>query len=180
MHNLSIDRHPALIARAADAADVVRAINFARVHELPLAVRSGGHSMAGYGSVEGGLVIDLSRDLGFTIDEKRRVAWAQAGLTWGEYAERANAIGLATTAGDTASVGVAGRRLAAGSAGWFASMAWRSTTCSRWELVTADGRLLNASESEHPELFWAVCVAVAETSALRPRSSSPCIRLAWC
>jgi FAD binding domain-containing protein len=114
---LNIDRSPALILRAADAADVIRGITFAREQGLPLAVRSGGHGIAGHGTVDNGLVIDLRRMHGLSLDPETRIAWAQPGLTWGAYAERAHACGLATSAGDTASVGVGGLTLG-GSIGW--------------------------------------------------------------
>ncbi|MBV9322368.1 MAG: FAD-binding oxidoreductase [Chloroflexi bacterium] len=152
--NRAIDWHPALIVRAADAADVIRTIAFAREQDLPLAVRSGGHSMAGHGTVDGGVVLDLGRLQGLSIDPERRVAWAQPGLTWGQYAERANAYGLATSAGDTASVGLGGLTLGGG-IGWMVrSHGLTIDNLLSVELVTADGRLLRASAEEHPDLFW--------------------------
>ena len=156
VQNLAFDRHPALIARAADAADVIRSVNFAREHVLPLAVRSGGHSMSGQGTVDGGLVIDMRRMSAMTIDPERRTAWVQPGLTWGAYAERANQYGLATSAGDTASVGVGGLTLGGG-IGWMVRK--HGLTIDNLlsaELVTADGRLVRASAEEHPDLFWAL------------------------
>ncbi|MBO0884473.1 MAG: FAD-binding oxidoreductase, partial [Mycobacterium sp.] len=156
VRNLTVDRHPALIARAADAADVIRGVTFARDHQLPLAVRSGGHSLAGHGTVDGGLLIDLSRMRGLSIDPQRRVAWAQPGLTWGTYAESADAYGLATSAGDTATVGVGGLTLGGG-IGWMVrkhGLAIDNLLSA--EMVTADGRLLRVSADEHPDLFWAV------------------------
>ena len=156
VHSLNADRQPALIARAADAADVIRSVAFAREHDLPMAVRSGGHSVAGYGTVEGGLVIDVSRMQGLSIDPERRIAWAQPGLTWGSYAEQANVYGLATTAGDTASVGLGGLTLGGG-IGWMVRK--HGLTIDNLlsvELVTADGRLVRASAEEQPDLFWAL------------------------
>jgi hypothetical protein len=156
VHNLNTDRRPALIARAADAADVLRSVAFAREYDLPLAVRSGGHSLAGYGTVEGGLVIDLSRMQGLSIDPERRIAWAQPGLTWGQYAEQANVYGLATTAGDTASVGLGGLTLGGG-IGWMARKHGLTVdNLLSVEIVTADGRLVRASTEERPDLFWAL------------------------
>ncbi|MBV9355359.1 MAG: FAD-binding oxidoreductase [Chloroflexi bacterium] len=154
--NRAVDRHPALIVRAADAADVVRAVSFAHEQGLPLAVRSGGHSLAGHGTVHGGLVLDLSRLRGLSIDPERRVAWAQPGLTWGQYAERAHAYGLATSSGDTATVGLGGLTLGGG-IGWMVRK--HGLTIDNLlsvELVTADGRLVRASADEHPDLFWAL------------------------
>ena len=156
VRNLSIDHHPALIARAADAADVIRAVTFARDHQLPLAVRSGGHSLAGHSTVDGGLVIDLSRMRGMSVDPERRIAWAQPGLTWGAYAEAANAYSLATSAGDTASVGVGGLTLGGG-IGWMVRKHGLTIdSLLSVEIVMADGRLLRVSADEYPDLFWAV------------------------
>jgi FAD/FMN-containing dehydrogenase len=178
VYNQSVDRHPALIVRAADAADVLRAVNFAREHELPLAVRSGGHSMAGHGTVDHGLVLDLSWMRGLSIDAERRVSWAQPGLTWGQYAERAAAYGLATSAGDTGSVGLGGLTLGGG-IGWMVRKDGLTIdNLLSVELVTADGRLVRASAEEHPDLFWALRggggnfgVATAFQYRLRPAAT---------
>jgi len=154
--NRAVDRRPALVVRAADAADVLRSLSFARDHDLPLAVRSGGHSMAGHSTVDDGIVIDLSRMHGMSIDADRRVAWVQPGLTWAGYAERAHAFGLATTSGDAGSVGVGGLALGGG-IGWMVRK--HGLTIDNMlsvEVVTADGRLVRASEDEHPDLFWAL------------------------
>ncbi|MBV9169830.1 MAG: FAD-binding oxidoreductase [Chloroflexi bacterium] len=156
VYNRSIQRHPALIARAADAADVIRTIQFAREQDLPLAIRSGSHSMAGHGTVDGGVVLDLGRMRGMSIDAERRVAWAQPGLTWGEYAQKASAFGLATSSGDTSSVGIGGLALGGG-IGWMVRK--HGLTIDNLlsvELATADGRLVRASANEHPDLFWAL------------------------
>src|SRR5258706_9089950 len=94
-----IDRYPALIARPLDEDDVARAIAFARAEHLPLAVRGGGHSVAGFGTNDGGLVIDLGLMKGVTVDAAARTARAQPGLTWGEFDQATQAHGLATTGG---------------------------------------------------------------------------------
>jgi FAD/FMN-containing dehydrogenase len=156
VHNGVYDRRPALIVRAADEIDVISAVTFAREQNLPLAVRSGGHSFAGQGTVDGGLVLDLSRMKGLTIDPVHRVARAQPGLTWGEYAAQAQAYDLATSSGDTSSVGVGGLTLGGG-IGWLVRK--HGLTIDHLlaaEVVTADGRLLRASEGENPDLFWAL------------------------
>ena len=156
VQNLAVDRHPALIARVADAADVIRSVNFAREHDLPVAVRSGGHSMSGLGVVEGGLVIDMRRMNALSIHPERRTAWVQPGLTWGAYAERANQYGLATSSGDTASVGVGGLTLGGG-IGWMVrKYGLAIDNLLSAELVTADGQLLRASTEENSDLFWAL------------------------
>jgi FAD/FMN-containing dehydrogenase len=156
VRNRTFDRHPALIARAADAADVIRAVSFARDRQLPLAVRSGGHSLAGHSAVDGGLVIDLSRMRGVSIDPERRVAWAQPGLTWGEYAGAAQAYSLATSAGDTSTVGLGGLTLGGG-IGWMVrKYGLTIDNLLSAEMVMADGRLLRVSDQESPDLFWAI------------------------
>ena len=154
--NAAVDRHPALIVRARKVADVIAAVDFARTHELPLAVRGGGHSPAGYGTIDDGLVLDLSPMKGVDVDPERRVASAQGGLTWGEYNARTHAAGLATPGGDVAAVGIAGLTLAGGF-GWL--MRKHGMTIDNLlavELVTADGQLVTASETEHDDLFWAL------------------------
>ncbi|MGD9891748.1 MAG: FAD-binding oxidoreductase, partial [Dehalococcoidia bacterium] len=156
VHNGVYDRRPALIVRAENSADVIAAIQTARDQGLPLAVRGGGHSFSGLGTVDDGLVIDLSHMKGLTIDPERRVARAEPGLTWGEYAAQAQMYGLATSSGDTSSVGVGGLTLGGG-IGWLARK--HGLTIDHLlaaEVVTADGRLLRVSERENADLFWAI------------------------
>ncbi len=156
VHNLAVDAHPTMIVRAADAADVIRTVSFTRDQGLPLAVRSGAHSVAGHGTVDGGVVLDLSRMQGISIDAERRVAWAQPGLTWGAYAARANAYGLGTTSGDAGSVGLGGLTLGGG-IGWMVrKYGLTIDNLLSVELVTADGRLLRTNAEERPDLFWAL------------------------
>ena len=154
--NALVDRRPALIVRARSAADVIETIDFARTNDLPLAVRGGGHSPAGYGTVDGGVVVDLSTMKRLDVDPGRRVAWAEPGLTWGEYNARTHEHGLATPGGDVSAVGVAGLTLGGGM-GWL--MRKHGMTIDNLlavDVVTADGRLLTASATEHPDLFWAL------------------------
>jgi FAD/FMN-containing dehydrogenase len=156
VHNALADRRPAVIVRAASAADVARTVLFAAETGLELAVRGGGHSLAGHGTSEGGIVLDMGAMKGLHIDPMRRLAWAQAGLTAGEYTVAAAEHGLATPFGDTGSVGIGGLTLGGG-IGWLArkhGMAIDALVSV--EIVTADGRILIASESEHADLFWAV------------------------
>jgi len=108
-----IDRRPELIVRVANATDVSRAVGLARESGLELAVRSGGHSVAGHSTTDGGIVLDLSEIKGLEIDVERRTTWAQTGLTAGEYTAAVGALGLATGFGDTGSVGIGGSRWAA-------------------------------------------------------------------
>jgi FAD/FMN-containing dehydrogenase len=146
--------HPAFIVQCANAGDVIAAITFAREHDLPVSVRSGGHSMAGYGTNDGGMVIDLSHMRALTIDPTRLVARIEPGLTWGEVAQALQAHGLALTSGDTATVGVGGLLLGGG-IGWMVRKHGLTIDHLRAvELVTADGELLRASANEHTELFW--------------------------
>jgi FAD/FMN-containing dehydrogenase len=152
----SFDRRPALIIRAADEIDVMAAVDHARETGMPLAVRSGGHGFAGHGLVDGGIVIDLSGMKSMRIDPARRTARVQPGLTWGEYAEQAQAYGLATTSGDVHSVGVGGLTVGGG-VGWMVRKYGLTVDhLLSVDIVTADGRLLRASADEHPDLFWAV------------------------
>ena len=154
--NGAFQRRPALIVRCADEFDVIAAVRFARAQGVPLAVRSGGPSMAGHSSVEGGLVVDLTGMKALRIDPVRRVARAQPGLTWGEYAQQAQAYGLATTSGDVATVGIGGLTLGGG-IGWMVRKYGLTIDhLLAVELVTADGRFLRASADEHPDLFWAL------------------------
>jgi FAD/FMN-containing dehydrogenase len=150
------DRRPALIVRAADAADVARTVSLARESGLALSVRGGGHSLAGYGTNDGGIVLDLGAMKGLHIDPDRLLAWAQPGLTAGEYAAAAAAHGLATPFGDTGSVGIAGLTLGGG-IGWLArKYGLAIDALQAVEIVTADGRQVTASADSHPDLFWAV------------------------
>ena len=154
--NALVDRRPALIVRARSAADVIETVDFARTNDLPLAVRGGGHSPAGYGTVDGGVVVDLSTMKRLDVDPGRRVAWAEPGLTWGEYNARTHEHGLATPGGDVSAVGVAGLTLGGGM-GWLMRKHGMTIDNLRAvDVVTADGRLLTASATEHPDLFWAL------------------------
>jgi FAD/FMN-containing dehydrogenase len=156
VHNRTVDRRPALIVNAATTADVARTVVFARDAGLELAVRGGSHSLAGFGTTEGGIVLDLSGMKGLHIDPERRLAWAQAGLTAGEYTAAAGAHGLATPFGDTGSVGLSGLTLGGG-IGWLVrKYGLAIDALVSVEIVTADGRLITASEDEHSDLFWAV------------------------
>jgi len=156
VHHAQADRRPALIVRAADAGDVARTVSLARESGLTLSVRGGGHSIVGFGTNDGGIVLDLGAMKGLHIDPDRRLAWAQPGLTAGEYTAAAAAHGLATPFGDTASVGIAGLTLGGG-IGWLArKYGLTIDALQAVEIVTADGRQVTAREDSHPDLFWAV------------------------
>ena len=120
-----------------------------------MAVRGGGHNVAGRATIDSGLMIDLAPMKGIHVDSQARTARAQGGVTWGEFNRETQLHGLATTGGVVPPPASPGSHWAADWDGSWASTAWRSTICSR-ELVTADGKVLRASEDENPDLFWAV------------------------
>ncbi len=150
------DQRPAVIVRVADAADVARVVALARDTGLELAVRSGGHSGAGHSTTEGGIVLDLREMKALDIDADRRTAWAEAGLTAGEYSVAAAAHGLATGFGDTGSVGIGGITLGGGIGYLVRKHGMTIDNLLAADIVTADGRLLRVDEQTHPDLFWAI------------------------
>jgi FAD/FMN-containing dehydrogenase len=152
----AIDRRPALIVRAADPTDVARVIALARETGLELAVRGGGHSPAGHGVSEGGIVLDLSDMRGLDIDLEARTAWAETGLTTGRYTRATAALGLATGFGDTGSVGIGGITLAGGVGYLVRKHGLTIDDLLAAEVVTAGGELLRADAETHPDLFWAL------------------------
>ena len=157
--NGMIDRRPALILRCTGVADVIAAVQFARTHELLVAVRGGGHNVAGHAVCEGGFMIDLSRMKGLRVDPVQRTAHAQAGLTGGEFDRETQVFGLATALGYISTTGIAGLTLGGGY-GWLArSYGLASDNLLSVDLVTADGQCLTASCTEHADLFWACGVA---------------------
>ena len=156
VHSAINDKRPALIVRAADSHDVAKTVVLARESGLTLSIRGGGHSLAGYGTNDGGIVLDLGAMKGLHIDPDRRVAWAQPGLTAGEYTNAVAAHGLATPFGDTGSVGISGLTLGGG-IGWLVrKYGLAIDALEAVEIVTADGREITVSEDSHPDLFWAV------------------------
>ena len=152
--NAFIDKRPVLIARCTGVADVIRAAEFAQKHQLSVAVRGGGHNVAGHGTCDGGVVIDLSAMRGISLDLVRRRATAQAGATWGDLDHETQAYGLATTGGMVSTTGLAGLTLGGG-VGWL--MRKHGLACDNLvaaDIVTAGGRVLRASADENPDLFW--------------------------
>jgi FAD/FMN-containing dehydrogenase len=150
------DRRPALIVRARDASDVSRVVMLARESNLELAVRSGGHSVAGHSTTDGGIVLDFSEMKNLEIDLERRTAWAQTGLTAGEYTTAVSAHGLATGFGDTGSVGIGGITLGGGVGYLVRKHGLTIDDLLAAEVVTADGELRRVDEESHPDLFWAI------------------------
>jgi FAD binding domain len=154
--NAMIDRRPALIARCASTADVVACIGFARAEALEISVRGGGHNVSGKAVCDGGLMIDLGLMKGCRVDPVTRRAHTEAGLTLAELDRDCQAFGLATPTGIVSSTGIAGLTLGGG-IGWLGGK--HGLSCDNLEsvdIVTADGRLLVVTPTEHPDLFWAV------------------------
>ncbi len=151
-----IDRRPALIIRPRNAADVARVVALAREDGFELAVRSGGHSLAGHGVSDGGIVLDLSNMKALEFDLARRTAWAETGLTAGEYTTAAAAHGLATGFGDAGSVGIGGITLGGGIGYLVRKYGLTIDDVLAADVVTADGKLLRVDAATHPDLFWAI------------------------
>ena len=152
--NGTFDRHPSAIARVQGAVDVVAVVDYARETGTELAVRGGGHSSAGYSTVDGGIVLDFSCMRGVWVDPQAKVAYAQAGALWGDVDRETQAHGLAVPGGQISHTGIAGLTLGGG-IGWLSRR--HGLTIDNLlsvDLVTAEGRLVTASESEHPDLFW--------------------------
>jgi FAD/FMN-containing dehydrogenase len=150
------DRRPALIIRVADAQDVARVLTLARQTGLDLAVRSGGHSVAGHSMADRGIVLDLSDMRSLEIDPDRRIASAETGLTAGEYTTAAGLHGLATGFGDTGSVGIGGITLGGGIGYLVRKHGLTIDSLLSAEVVTAGGELLQVDSDSHPDLFWAI------------------------
>jgi FAD/FMN-containing dehydrogenase len=154
--NGSINRFPGIIARCAGVADVIDSVGFAREHGLPLAVRGGGHSFPGLSVCDGGLVVDLSPMKGIRVDPEARTARAQAGVLLGELDRETQAFGLAVPAGIVTHTGLAGLALGGG-IGWL--MRKYGLTIDQLlsvDVITAEGELVKASETENANLFWGI------------------------
>ena len=152
--NGMFDRYPALVARCGDAADVAAVVSFARDSSLPLSVRGGGHSAGGFGTVDDGIVIDLSPMSTVTVDPVARTATAGGGTTWGQFDAATQEHGLAVTGGRFSTTGIAGLTLGSGS-GWLErKCGLTADNLIAAEVVTADGEIITASDDENVELFW--------------------------
>ena len=154
--NAMIDRRPAVIARCTGAADVIACVRFAQEHDLLVAVRGGGHSVAGKSVCDGGLMIDLSTMKGIRVDPSRRTVRAETGLTLGEFDRETQAFGLATTLGVVSKTGIAGLTLGGGWGHLHAKYGLALDNLISADVVTADGRLLTANARENEDLFWGV------------------------
>lgn len=156
VHNGLIDKHPALIARCRNASDVAIAVDLTQRSGLEVAVRGGGHNVAGRATIDGGLMIDVSPMKGIVVDPKQRIARVEGGVTWAELNRKTQAHDLAATGGVVSSTGVAGLTLGGG-LGWLMSKHGLALDNLRSiELITAAGEQIRASAHEHPDLFWAL------------------------
>ncbi|HEU5424311.1 MAG TPA: FAD-binding oxidoreductase [Nitrolancea sp.] len=155
-YNAMIDRRPLLIAGCVDVADVIAGVNFAREQQLPLAIRGGGHNVAGLGSVDDGLLLDLAPMKGIHVDPSMRTARVQAGATWGDVDHATHVFGLAVPSGIISTTGVAGLTLGGGSGHLTRKYGLTIDNLLAVDMVLADGRFITASEDEHPDLFWAI------------------------
>ena len=156
VYNAMIDRRPAAVVQCADEADVAAVVRHAAETGMDLAVRGGGHSVPGFGTADGALVVDLSSLSSVTVDPAARTARAGGGTTWGSFNEATGAHGLATTGGIISTTGVGGLTLGGG-IGYLAR--GHGLSCDNLlsaRVVTADGAVVTASESENPDLFWAL------------------------
>ena len=156
VHNGLIDRRPVVIARCRGAADVQTAVRAAREHGLEIAVRGGGHNVAGNAVCDGGLVIDLSMMRGVHVDPRARRARAQGGVTWGDYNRETQLHGLASTGGVVSTTGIAGLTLGGGLGWLMGKLGLAVDNLRAVELVNAQGEVVQASAEENPDLFWAV------------------------
>ena len=156
VYNGMIDKRPALIARAADVADVMASVDFAREKRLLLAVRGGGHNGPGLGTCDDGLVIDLSRLKGIRVDQRRRTVRVEGGALWGEVDHATHPFGFAVPSGFLSTTGVGGLTLGGGIGYLSRKYGLTIDNLLEVDVVLADGRLVTASPEENEDLFWAV------------------------
>jgi len=156
LYNAMIDKKPLMIARCADVADVISAVHFGRENNLLTAIRGGGHNGPGLGSCDDGLVIDLSLMNGVRVDPKNHTVRVEAGCTQGQVDHAAHAFGLAVPAGVVSSTGIAGLTLGGGHGYLARKFGLTIDNLLEADVVLADGSLVTASATQHPDLFWAL------------------------
>src|SRR3954470_14033127 len=156
VHNGMVDRRPALIALCESVPDVAAALAYARAEDMEIAVRAGGHAAPGFGTTDGGMLIDLRPMKAIHVDPARRIAWVQPGVLWGELDAATQEHGLAVTGGRVSSTGVAGFTIGSGS-GWLErKMGLAADNLRAARVLTADGAIVTASATENADLFWAL------------------------
>ena len=156
VYNGMIDRRPHVIVRAVDAADVMTSVNFARENGLDLSIRGGSHSVPGFGTNDGGVVIDLSRMKGIRVDPTARTVRAEGGCTWGDLFHATYEFGMTTPGGIISTTGIGGLTLGGGIGHLSRGRGLSIDNLLSADVVTADGRFRVASERENPDLFWAL------------------------
>ena len=156
VHNGMIDKRPSVVVRVMNAGDVMTTVNYARDNGLDLSVRGGGHSGPGFGTNDGGVVIDFSKMRGVRVDPTAKTARAEGGTTWGDFNTATHAFGLATTGGIISTTGIAGLTLGGGIGYLSRGHGLSLDNLISADVVTADGKMLMASENENADLFWAI------------------------
>ena len=156
VHNGMIDKRPSVVVRVMNAGDVMTTVNYARDNRLDLSVRGGGHSGPGCGTNDGGVVIDFSKMRGVRVDPAAKTARAEGGTTWGDFNTATHAFGLAPTGGVISTTGLAGLTLGGGIGYLSRGHGLSLDNLISADVVTADGKMLMASENENADLFWAI------------------------
>nr|WP_107908783.1 FAD-binding oxidoreductase [Streptomyces chartreusis] len=156
VYNAMHDRRPAIVVRAVDAGDVMATVDFAREQGVPLAVRGGSHSVPGYGTCDGGVVLDLGLMRGIRVDPDTRTAWVEGGCTWADVNHATHAFGLATTGGIVSTTGVGGLTTGGGLGHLARRCGLACDNLVSADLVTADGSFMTCTDEQHGDLMWAV------------------------
>jgi FAD/FMN-containing dehydrogenase len=156
VYNAMIDKRPALIVRCTGVADVIAAVKAAKAEGLSVAVRGGGHSVPGFGTADGALVVDLTRMRGIRVDPSRKTVRAEGGCTWGDFNHATGAFGLATTGGIISTTGIGGLTLGGGIGYLTRGVGLSVDNLLSADVVLADGSFVTASEDVNPDLFWAL------------------------
>ncbi|MCT9082470.1 FAD-binding oxidoreductase [Streptomyces fulvoviolaceus] len=156
VYNAMHDKRPAIVVQAVDAGDVIATVDFARDQGLTLAVRGGSHSVPGYGTCDGGVVLDLGRMRGIRVDPDARTAWVEGGCTWADVNHATHAFGLATTGGVVSTTGVGGLTTGGGMGYLARRCGLACDNLASVDLVTADGSFLTCTDEQHSDLLWAV------------------------